>query len=328
MNIKTKWAMGVAMATAMTTVASTGRYMVIDLTKETSTGEYLITYLNEVPASGWTDEYKGDKLVLRRIEAGSFLMGSPESEVGREYRSDLGSETLHEVQLTKDYYIGIFEVTQRQYLLVTGINPSIAKGELRPVDNVSYNDVRGAVLGSAFPKSRVMDSGTFLRRMSLKTGLAVDLPTEAQWEYACRAGTISAFNDGSDLTDVTFGVSLTRLGRFAMNQWDGRGGYTNGTTVVGSYRPNAWGLYDMHGNVAEWCLDWWSTFNSVPQVDPVGPNTGTNRVVRGGFYGGTYFWYGVAASCRSAFRGNRCLRSTTPNCRFPYFGFRVAITTP
>ncbi len=133
-----------------------------------------------------------------------------------------------------------------------------------------------------------------------KTGLLFDLPTEAQWEYACRAGTSTALNSGKNLISETQDVAMDEVGRYRYN---GGAGYskncdpTYGTAKVGSYKPNAWGLYDMHGNVWEWCLDWWGeqTISIIAESDPVGPNTGTDRVDRGGS------WWDGAQYCRSAY---------------------------
>ncbi len=305
--------------------ASSQLYMVIDLAKGADTGKFPVTYLEAEPSSGWTDEFKGDKLVLRRIEAGTFNMGSPENEIGHEYRSTPGSETLHTVTLSKPFYIGVFEVTQRQYTLITGKNPAVFKGDFRPVDKVSYGDIRGKANGSSFPEHSQVDADSFLGALRAKTDLNFDLPTEAEWEYACRAGTTTALNSGYNLENYVISYNLVRLGRYIFNQDDGKGGYTNGTTTVGSYEPNRWGLYDMHGNVAEWCLDWWEVQTDKQVTDPVGPGTGTCRVARGGFFGGSYYWFGIAAAARSAFRADSYIKPLTPDSRLAYFGFRIAI---
>ena len=139
-----------------------------------------------------------------------------------------------------------------------------------------------------------MDSGSFLGKLRAKTGQTFDLPTEAQWEYACRAGTTTALNTGKNLTSTGWDYAMDEAGRYSYNQKDGKGGYSE-HTKVGSYLPNAWGLYDMHGNVGEWCLDWYTAgIGSSAVTDPKGPNSGEYRVVRGGG------WYGNAQSCRSA----------------------------
>ncbi len=312
-------------AAATMTIASPNLYMVIDLSAGTDANKYPVSYLDSEPPGGWSDEYKGDKLVLRRIEAGTFDMGSPEGEVGREFRSPPSSEKLHTVTLTKAFYIGVFEITQRQYALVTGKNPALYKGDFRPVDRVSYDEIRGKANGCSFPEHAEVDADSFLGLLRKKTGQAFDLPTEAQWEYACRAGTKTALNNGRNLENGSDSYYLSRLGRYALNQTEGKGGYTEGPTTVGSYEPNQWGLYDMHGNVAEWCLDWWDVFTDAAAIDPVGPAKGDCRVVRGGFFGGTYYWYGVASAARAAFRSNGFLRPITPDSNLAYFGFRIAL---
>ncbi len=271
-------------------------YCVIDLSGGTSAASYPVSYLAAAPAGGWTDEYKTTKLVLRRIEAGSFIMGggtTPES---------------HRVTLTKPFYVGVFGVTQRQWELVMGNNPSACKGDIRPVECVSYNMIRGSSNGTQWPLSSAVDATSFLGKLRAKTGLeGFDLPTEAQWEYACRAGTTSAYNNGGDTED-----GLKTLGRYSGNRSDGRGGYTQ-HTVVGSYLPNAWGLYDMHGNVWEWCLDWYGTLTYC--IDTVGSSSGSYRVKRGSG------WVNDASICTSSYRG-----SSNPSDAYDDGGFRLAMT--
>ena len=234
------------------------KYMVIDLSDGANATSYPVVYMAKAPSGGFnTDVYKTTKLVLRCILPGPFRM------IGE-----------HSVLLTKPYYMGIFEVTQKQYELVMGSNPSNCKGDMRPVEMVSYNKIRGASEGSKWPLSSAVDSTSFMGKLRSRTGLDFDLPTEAQWEYACRAGTKSSYNNGGDSVS-----DLKRLGRYDGTQFDGKGGYYDHTTV-GSYQPNAWGLYDMHGNVWEWCLDWYGDLSSA--TDPSGSSSGSSRVLRGG----------------------------------------------
>lgn len=321
-------------ASLSTTMLATGLYAaqslyaVIDLSGGPSASAYHVDYVDEVPAGGWTDEYKGDKLVLRLVPAGDFDMGSPEGEIGHNYMEESNNEPLHHVAISEPFYIGVFEVTQRQYGLVTGAYPSEHKGDFRPVDRVSYDDIRGNANGSSWPEHGTVDANSFLGLLQSKTDLNIDLPTEAQWEYACHAGMDSALNSGRDLENASDSRTLMRVGRYAFNQGDGKGDYGKGTTNVGSYEPNRWGIYDMHGNVAEWCLDWWSPLSVADVIDPAGPKSGDFRVVRGGFFGGTYFWSGVAATARSAFRSHHLVVDTIPSRRFPYFGFRVVANCP
>ena len=281
------------------------KYMVIELWN----GE--ITYLDDVPEGGWTDEYKTTKMVLRRIEAGTFTMGSPEDEYGRD-----DEEVQHQVTLTKDYYIGVFEVTQKQFEMVTYRSPSKYTGDMRPVESVSYDMLRGKRKGAVWPYVNEVDYGSFLWDLRYKTNKPFDLPTEAQWEYACRAGTTTSLNNGTDVTNY-FDANMNKLGRYDYNSDDGKGGYSDAHTTVGSYLPNAWGLYDMHGNVWEWCLDWfdWDYDNSKPVTDPLGSTEGSYHIIRGGGCDSD------ATSCRSASRG-----SYYPDEDLSSIGFRIALT--
>ena len=221
-------------------------------------------------------------------------MGSPQGELGR-YASD-DREAQHKVTLTKPFYAGVFEVTQKQYELVTGSNPSEHQGDARPVERVSYNMLRGTDKGKGWPANNEVDGTSFFGILRAKTGLSFDLPTEAQWEFACRAETTTALNSGKNLTsETTSDANMDEVGRYRYNQNDGKGGYSQHTTV-GSYLPNAWGLYDMHGNVYEWCLDWYNVSYGGNAVDPKGASVGTNRDQRGGS------WNLNPQNCRSAYR--------------------------
>ena len=266
-------------------------YLVVDLSGGTEAARYPVRYSSVGPDLN-NDTCRTTELWLRRIPKGTFVMGSPEDEIGHD-----DNETQHEVTLTQDYYIGVFECTQKQWKLLMGrANPSEYKGDCRPVERVSYNMIRGtgAQAGAGWPTyGHAVDSTSFMGKLQAKTGLTFDLPTEAQWEYACRAGTTTALNSGKSLASQGSDANMNELGRYDNNRNDGKGGYSE-HTKVGSYQPNAWGLYDMHGNVYEWCLDWYGGYGTVAVSDPVGPTEGSNRVLRGGF------WYSFAIYCRSA----------------------------
>ncbi len=228
-----------AFTVKMTAITGGSPYMVIDLSGGVDALSYPVTYLSAPPAGGWSDEYKTTKLVLRLIHPGTFMMGSPTDELGHNWRA---SETLHQVTLTQPFYIGVFEVTQKQWELVMGSNPSGAKGDARPVEQVSYNTIRGSVNGTAWPSHNQVDANSFMGRLRTKVNAHFDLPTEAQWEYACRAGTSTALNSGKNLTGTQTCSNVAEVGRYYNNVSDGKGGYTSKHTKVGSYLPNVWGF--------------------------------------------------------------------------------------
>ncbi len=229
----------------------------------------------------------GMKLTL--IPAGEFTMGSPDGEKERD-----GDEKQRRVKITKPYYLGVTEVTQQQYEQVMGTNPSSFKGSTRPVENISWNE-----------------AVEFCKTPSAQEGKKHRLPTEAEWEYACRAGTTTPFYFGSVLNgkqancngDIPYGTET-------------KGAYLRRTTTVGSCSANAFGLYDMHGNVWEWCADWSRRDydEKSPSEDPTGPISGASRRIRGGS------WSCRAGYCRSAERGG-----SAPDRRSHGTGFRVAL---
>ena len=199
---------------------------------------------------------------FKLIPAGTFTMGD---STGDE------DESPHEVILTKPLKMGVHEVTQTQYEQVMGVNPSYFKGAENPVEKVSWED-----------------AVEFCRKLSelpaeKAAGNVYRLPTEAEWEHACRAGTTTKFSFGDDASN---------LGDYAWHRENS--GRT--THPVGGKQPNAWGLYDMHGNVWEWCQDVYGDYSSGAVTDPTGPASGSGRVYRGGRWGST------AVICRSAYR--------------------------
>jgi sulfatase modifying factor 1 len=200
------------------------------------------------------------------VEPGTFTMGSPTSEDGR-----YSNETQHQVTLTNGFWLGKHEVTQAQWELVMDSDPSSFKGANRPVEAVSWTEV------TAFCNKLTEAERTAGR---LPAGMTYQLPTEAQWEYACRAGTQTAFSFGDGLTSGQANI---------------RGG-PGETTDVGKYPANPWGFHDMHGNVWEWCADWYGDYPAGAVSDPVGPAVGSIRVLRGGS------WYYSALDARSARR--------------------------
>jgi len=242
----------------------------------------------------------GVALNLNWIEPGTFMMGSPEDELGAG-----GDEILHQVTLTQGYWLGKYEITQAQYEAIMGENPSRFKGTDQPVESVSWND---AMAFCEKLTEREQAAGRLLQ------GYEYTLPTEAQWEYACRAGTMTAFNNGTNIEtdDQIYGECphLDPVGWYWCNS-------ESKTHPVGQKRPNDWGLYDMHGNVMEWCLDAKNRYPETPVVDPVQEDIEPYYAVRGGSY--SYYDDG-AKRCRSAARSVRLNTSTSMS-----LGFRVAL---
>jgi len=231
---------------------------------------------------------------LMRIPKGKFLMGSPETE--KERREN---ETQHEVTISQNFYMGATEVTQAQWKKVMGNNPSNFKGDELPVETVSWeNAVEFCNRLSEMPEEK-------------KTGRKYRLPTEAEWEYACRAGTTTPFHFGSQLNGRQANCNGT-----VPYGTDTKGPDLEKTAPVGTYPANAWGLYDMHGNVWEWCSDWYGEYPAGSLTNPSGPATGSFRVFRGGS------WRYDAVDCRSADRN-----WYAPSGRIFDLGFRVALSS-
>jgi len=230
------------------------------------------------------------KLEMILIPSGRFLMGVPKSDKTPNILSQpelLTNHPQHVVTLTKPFYIGKYEVTQEQWEAVMGDNPSVLKGEKLPVTNVSWDDCQ-----------------KFIKNLNAKTNGGYRLPTEAEWEYACRAGTTTVYSFGDKITpeDANYG---SKIGK---------------PVAVGSYKPNAFGLYDMHGNVFELCIDWNNGYKGVAEIDPFGKEEGqiNKHALRGGsFVEGHENWY-VSSYGKHVYRQPAKLRGSD--------GFRVINT--
>ena len=285
--------------------AGDDEYILVDLSGGPSAEYYPVRSINvekftdrKTGVVTWKDAYKTSGLVLKRVKPGTL-----ESH-GMKF------------QVTHSYYMGVFEVTQRQYELVMGQNPSWFGEDCRkPVEQVKYDLIRGKDLGRNWPMSLEVDEESFLGRLRRKTGLRFDLPTEIQWEYVCRAGTQGEYDGEKD------SKAMDKLGRYCDNGGcipdpegtrDAKGKVKTiacGPAAVGSYRANAWGFYDLHGNIWEWCLDRYEGNGWVNDgygqgdarkesvVDPFGGVYGSSRSQRGGGWGFKNY------DCRASIRG-------------------------
>ena len=238
------------------------KYLVIDISGGPKATSYPHRYTNE-PPDPLSYQCRMSEIWLRRIPKGTFSMGSSLNELGRD-----DNETQHSVKLTDNFYIGVFPVTQRQWELVTGKNPStnLKSGYCAPVEYVSYDDICGKK--RRWPLNPSVSSDSFLGQLNNKVHIGssndsnhqkFDLPTEAEWEYACRAGTLTCFNVGQDISNQRQCIFLEGIGWYRYNS-DGM------THPVGEKAPNEWGLYDMHGNIGEWCRDWFSDYQTGNEV--------------------------------------------------------------
>lgn len=215
------------------------------------------------------------------VAGGTFTMGGTSEQSSDAYDDE---EPTHSVTLSS-YYICKYEVTQALWRAVMGSNPSNFKGNNLPVENVSWNDCQ-----------------TFINRLNSYTGRNFRLPTEAEWEFAARGGNYSRhykYSGSNYISDVAW--------------YDGNSG--NRTHPIGTKQANELGLYDMSGNVYEWCSDWYGSYSSYSQNDPTGPNSGSRRVLRGGS------WDYIASFCRSSFRGY-----FTPGFRLNFLGLRLVLS--
>ena len=233
----------------------------------------------------------GVSLEMVYCPAGSFIMGSPVDELGHQE-----DEIQHKVNLTKSFYIGKYEVTQKQYRVIALNNPSYFKKEdTLPVESITWQEA----VAFCEKLNTICDN--------IPTGYVFDLPTEAQWEYACRAGTTTSLNNGKDLTEFGTDSNLNEVAWYKSN--------SNGTTqCVGQKKPNAWGIYDMHGNVCEWCYDWYDIYQQKEVTDPLGFTTDKKHIQRG------VCWMDPVYFCRSAMRFNNLSTNKDMSC-----GFRVVL---
>ena len=240
-------------------------------------------------------------MTLVVIPLGKFVMGSPNNE--KDHRAD---EQQHEVSITRSFCIGAYEVTQKQYETVMGNNPSGFPanngGPDFPVEQVSWDE-----------------AVKFCKKLSdllaeKKAGRVYRLPTEAEWEYTCRAGTETATHYGNSLSSKDANFNGERPYNNAPV-----GPYVDKTAKVGSYQANKFGLFDMHGNVWEWCSDWYDEnyYKNSPKADPPGPDQGQERVLRGGS------WYNSGTTARAAFRHH-----VEPEVKYWDVGFRVVMMAP
>jgi formylglycine-generating enzyme required for sulfatase activity len=251
-----------------------------------------------------------------RIQGGTFTMGSPANEPER--RDD---ETQHQVTVN-GFYMGKYQVTQREYQEVRGTNPSFFKGDNLPVEHVSWYDaveycnklsqIEGLTPAYTIDKSRSdinnINGNDDVRWLVTwnRNADGYRLPTEAEWEYACRAGTKTPFYTGNNITTDNANYD----GNYPYNN-NSNGIYRRETTKAGSFKANPWGLYDMHGNVWDWCWDWYGDYSNEKQKDPTGAASGIYRVFRGGSWN--------SSAVRSASR-----YMITPSFRGDYIGFRLA----
>lgn len=249
----------------------------------------------------------GVKMEFAWCPPGSFLMGSPPTETGRHE-----SETQHQVDITKGYWLGVHEVTQAQWSAVVGDNPSKFRGYDLPVESVSW-----------------FDAQKFCEELRKKVGIEARLPTEAEWEYACRAGNKSVYGYGDDASGLenyawfadNSGVkkidSLKELQKCNHDFNEYLKILSNNgckTCSIAKKKPNNWGFYDLHGNVGEWCSDWYEVLPGGKETDPTGPPIGSVKIIR------SACWSGCGQHLRSAARF-----ATDPEKRSNDLGFRLAV---
>lgn len=283
-------------------------YCLIDVSGGSSATEYPVTYLNEAPEGGWTDTHKKDYIVLRYCPAGTYMM-----------------QGQRKVTLTKPFYMGVFEVTQGQYKNVMGSATRFwnMTGDYYPT-KATYSAIRGA---SDWPSSTAVGADSFVGRLMERSSprlSGIDLPTEAQWEYACRAGTVGELSSGKGLNPVNV--------REVASIVQGVEAY-----IAGSHKANPWGLYDMHGNAPEMCLDFYvKDLGTTDVTDPKGESSGEHaslsakneRVTRGcgwGYSSPSLLPSGVAEYSSCA-RGSTSCQCGSATCGKWACAFRLCMT--
>ncbi|MBR4171481.1 MAG: formylglycine-generating enzyme family protein [Kiritimatiellae bacterium] len=305
-------------------------YMAVNLSITNDLRYY--TSAEALPYGGLSNDcYRKDILLMRRIPAKgvTWWMGQRTNEKGgSEYKA---RETRHQVTLTNDYWIGVFEFTYGQWRRMTsypdGYFTNMWYRETRPVEKVSYKMLRGTSTYENWPTSSEVTNTCIIGRLRTHSGIAtLDLPTDAQWEYACRAGTAEGLYSGFDISNTGNDPQASLLARHYQNGGQGASGLesmcdpSHGTAKVGSYLPNAWGLYDMLGNVYEWCLDRCASDAAIGAeavTEPLGATTGTYRIKRGGS------WRGDCHFTRAAYRGANKATDVEHS-----IGFRLAARIP
>ena len=253
-----------------------------------------------------------------RVASGQFILGSPPDEPGRDE-----DERLHLVTFTRSFFISDHEVTQAEWRALMGWNNSDYLAENRPVEKVTWFDCvefcnrksRAAGFGVAYTITNPQTSGHHIIAATVawdRNATGYRLPTEAEWEYACRATSLPAFCNG-EISELECGVdsNLTVVGWYCGNAG-------TSTHAVKGKQPNSWNLYDMHGNVWEWCWDWYAPYASAGVIDPAGGASGSTRVLRGGA------WNYNATYCRSAYRRS----DASPGYSYHDIGVRLVRLAP
>ena len=331
---------------------NTPDYMAVDVSEAAKANSQTYYPAADFVPGGVTNSlYKTTTLLMRKIMAKDvkWTMGSTTLETQRE----TAREATHQVTLANNYYIGVYEVTQSQWSQVATNSGAAAyftaDRSMRPMEKVSFREIRNTystsstaehIYGGTVAVDPVPSS--FLGLLRLKTGIDFDLPSEAQWEFAARSGNgVGCWNDGSSIANEPLDANLNALARY-LNNPSSNSTTTpgaaivpgdGGTAIVGSYKPSDWGLYDMHGNVSEWCLDWWEVniatakdasgndYGGRVNINPANPaqclsgGESSTRLIRGGN------WRFGSAFCRPA-----CRVSNAPTIRQDSVGFRVVCT--